>query len=811
MLPSPRYSVRSGIVFMLVALSVVVVLVSWGVYRDLAFDNQTKALSNLLGYEADEVFQHVERDLIDVALSAQHDPAFRAAVRDDDPAKLVTLLQSQFRQYFVTAEIVRLVQLAVFDRNLKPLAQVTQSINTSAHGAGHCPNLVEQARRAAGAERLVMRSALCVVDGVPYYGVAVPVGGLRPLGFLIAVVDPVYNLRAIENVLNVVLRVNDAQGRERYRSPTWSEFREEHRALNISHTLHTADGAPAATLIAMVDIHEFSTALKSTRNIVVFGAAGATFVVVLIALWILQRTTLQPLQRMTEQLGVQRRDRSRLGQAISIDGGKEVLALANVFNDMNAELARLYQRYRQMAYTDPLTSLPNRAWFQRRLAATLTAASQTPASRFAVLMLDLDGFKEVNDTLGHHVGDALLRQVSARLRQIVGDNQRVNKDDADPPSMLLPSERDITVARLGGDEFAFLLAPVRDPADIQEWASRIAGGFDARFDIEGQPIAIGGSVGASIFPLHGNDAETLLRRADVALYAAKNARQSFALYDSCLDENSLTQLSLRSELSAAIKTGELVLFFQPKLDLRSGSVRGVEALVRWQHPQRGLLPPDQFIPLAEKRGLIKPLTYWVLGEALRLQALWRSQGLDITTAVNLSSNMLYDLSMPDALEEQLRRSNVPAYALELEITENATMADPVRALEIMNRLSAMGVRLAIDDFGTGYSSLAYLKRLPVDIIKIDKSFVLEMNDSESDTKIVHATIDLAHNLGLRVVAEGVEDDVVLATLHALQCDTAQGFGISRPLPAEGLQNWLHNGWINYRERFSRMVAAAAPA
>ena len=799
---SPRYSVRSGIVFVLVSLSVIIVLASWGVYRDLAFDNHAKALSTLLGYETDEVFQHLEHDVIDVALTAQRNSAFRTAVNQKDLAVLVPLLQAQFRQYFVTAEIIRLKQSTVFDRTLIPLAQVTDSKDTSDQGTNFCPGLVEQAQLSAGADRLVIRSGLCMAGGSPYFGVLIPVGGFQPSGYLLTAVDPMRNLRSIENVLNVVMRMRDPNRRELYRSPSWVEFQEQHQALLISHTLRAPDGTVAAKLDALVDIREFRKELTETRNVVVLVAAAATFLVVLLALWILQRTTLQPLQRMTEQLSLQRRDRARLGQAITIDGGKEVLALASVFNDMNAELARLYQRYRQMAYTDPLTSLPNRAWFQRRLTATLMNASQTLDTQFAVLMLDLDGFKEVNDTLGHHVGDALLRQVSERLRALTGNHGNLQEHFVDIPSHLQPSGQNLTVARLGGDEFAFLLAPITSTSDIMTYANLIAAAFEARFDIESQPIAISGSLGAAVYPLHGSDGETLLRRADVALYAAKGARQSFALYESSLDEHSFMQLSLRSELSVAIKSGELVLYFQPKLDLQTGLVHGVEALVRWQHPQRGLLLPDQFIPLAEKHGLIKALTYWVLDEALQLQADWRKQGININTAINLSSHMLYDLTMPDALATRLQHFNVPATAIELEITENATMTDPARALEIMNRISGMGVHLAIDDFGTGYSSLAYLKRLPVDSIKIDKSFVTEMVVSESDTKIVQATIDLAHNLSLSVVAEGVEDDQVLRTLRIMNCDTAQGFGISPPLAVDDLMSWLQYGWMRYHEQFS---------
>jgi EAL domain-containing protein (putative c-di-GMP-specific phosphodiesterase class I) len=310
-------------------------------------------------------------------------------------------------------------------------------------------------------------------------------------------------------------------------------------------------------------------------------------------------------------------------------------------------------------------------------------------------------------------------------------------------------------------------------------------------EIDGNLIVVAGTLGIAMFPEHGENAESLLRRSDVALYVAKHIQNDFSVYDPAYDSHSVKQLALKAELRTAIEEDQLVLFYQPKLDLEKGCVTSVEALVRWQHPERGMIPPDQFIPLSEQRGLIGPLTEWVIREALRQYTEWQKLGLHLQIAVNLSSRVLYDLSLPNKIEKYLINYQLPPGALSLEITEEATMIDPERAMNILNRLDEMGVSLSIDDFGTGHSSLSYLKRLPVDEIKIDRSFVMEMEESDSDAKIVHATIDLSHNLGLKVVAEGVETVTALKMLKSLNCDYAQGYYLSRPVPAAELCDWLN--------------------
>ena len=415
---------------------------------------------------------------------------------------------------------------------------------------------------------------------------------------------------------------------------------------------------------------------------------------------------------------------------------------------------------------DSLTGLANRTLFHKDVTATL---SRRPACA-AVMLMDLDRFKEINDTLGHHTGDRLLVEISARLLDI------------------LDSHGD--VARLGGDEFAIFLQSVGDVTDAETIARLVLAALELPFVLGDLTIEIGASIGVAMYPIHADDSATLLQRADVAMYEAKADHLGYAVYAAERDQSNPRRLSLAAELRAAIDNGELSVDYQPKADLASGHIVGVEALVRWVHPRYGSLPPDEFIPLAEHTGLIRPLTEFVLHEALSQCRTWSDLGFDLVVAVNLSARSLIDTDLAANIGTLLERAGLPPRRLTLEITESMMMADPVRALETMHSLAAMGISLSIDDFGTGYSSLSYLKRLPVDEVKIDKSFVLSMTVEEDDATLVRSIVDLARNLRLRVVAEGVEDAPSLAALTALGCDMVQGYYLSRPLPADTLTTAL---------------------
>jgi diguanylate cyclase (GGDEF)-like protein len=419
------------------------------------------------------------------------------------------------------------------------------------------------------------------------------------------------------------------------------------------------------------------------------------------------------------------------------------------------------------ALHDALTGLPNRRLFRQRIAQAL---DDLGGLKTAVLILDLDRFKEVNDTLGHEAGDKLLQELGGRLRNAVRSSD--------------------TVARLGGDEFGVLLPRQANVEDVVLTIERIRQAIEEPVIVQGLPLGVEASIGVAFAPDDAVDVESLLRRADVAMYRAKEENATYAFHDEAIDRRDPARLLLVGELRRAIRNRELVLYYQPKAALRSGEVASVEALVRWDHPKSGLIPPDEFVPLAERTGLMKPFTSYAIDEALRQCAEWRERGLDLTVAVNLSMRNLLDVSFPEEVAELLRVRGVEPARLEFEITESTVLVDPTRSKLVLDRLSAMGVKLSIDDFGTGYSSLAYLKRLPLNELKIDRSFVMHMLENEDDAVIVRSTIDLARNLGLEVVAEGVEDAPTWDALASLGCDVAQGYFLSRPVPAEELGAWL---------------------
>jgi len=421
-----------------------------------------------------------------------------------------------------------------------------------------------------------------------------------------------------------------------------------------------------------------------------------------------------------------------------------------------------------MAYYDTLTALPNRNRLYDRLLNTIRTDSSS-GKPFALLLIDLDRFREINDTLGHHRGDFLLQQVGPRLQ-----------------GALRPSD---IVARLGGDEFAVLL-PLASSDHAAQVAQKIYKALEEPILVEGIPIAVEPSIGIALYPDHGANPDSLMQRADVAMYEAKQTGSGYIIYDAKYDRHSPRRLALMAELRQAIERNQLFLQYQPKIDLKPGRVTGVEALVRWQHPEYGFIPPDQFIEPAERTGLIKPLTLWIFNVAQRQCLAWQQSGMDLSMSVNLSARNLHDPHLPDHLAELMRACGVAPDRLELEITESMIMVDPGRALEAIIRLRALGIRFAIDDFGIGYSSLAYLKKLPVDAIKIDKSFVIHMIENPNDAVIVRSIIDLAHNLGLKVIAEGVENKDLWDRLVALGCDAAQGYYMGRPMPADDLTCWL---------------------
>lgn len=430
---------------------------------------------------------------------------------------------------------------------------------------------------------------------------------------------------------------------------------------------------------------------------------------------------------------------------------------------------RYLERLQYLANHDSLTSLPNRSLLYRTIDERLL--NRKSDQKVALLLIDLDRFKEINDTLGHLAGDKVLKQIGPRLEAEMGEI----------PGM---------VARLGGDEFAIFLPNIRNAPQAAVMGHRFLDAIGQVFDVEGYHTEISASIGVAVCPDQAENTSELLRYADVAMYNAKTGLKGVEIYDPKLDPNSEKRLELVSALGRAIRENQFHLAFQPKLCLENYELEGFEALLRWEHPDFGFIPPNEFVPLAESSNLIHLMTLWVLEETVKQCAAWHKSGFDVSIAMNLSPRNLMDERIVDELAKFLRIYRVPGKMLEMEITESMLMSDPTRARLALEQINALGVRLSVDDFGTGYSSLAYLKRLPVQMLKIDGSFIQGMQDDEQDKIIVNSTIQLAHNLGLKVVAECVESEEVFLELKSLGCDYAQGYFVSKPMTALEAEAWM---------------------
>lgn len=449
-----------------------------------------------------------------------------------------------------------------------------------------------------------------------------------------------------------------------------------------------------------------------------------------------------------------------VGKVVRIDGIMEEIT----------DVIQTRDKLRRLAITDALTGLANRALWYDHLNQALALIRRMPEKHAVVMMLDLNHFKPINDTLGHPAGDTILKQVAARLKGALRESD--------------------TLARLGGDEFAVLLPAEDDCKHSALVVSRkLHDCFEAPFNHAGNELYLGVSIGIATYPKDGQDADTLVRRADMAMYASKRNNLPYQFYKKSLDE-SPKRLRLMSQLKRSLRNREFELHFQPKIALSDGQVSGVEALIRWNHPEHGTLMPDSFIPIAEKMKLINDVTDWVLVNALQQFKQWRKMDIHTPIAINVSASSFKDRNFLNNIQTALAIADVPPECIEIEITENTLMSDIDQCTDILKTLSKMGIAIVIDDFGTGYSSLAYLKKLPIDHLKIDRSFVQDMDHHNSDTAIVRSVIELGHNLGIKVIAEGVERMDSLKILKELGCDAAQGYHIGRPMPAEQVDAWF---------------------
>ena len=525
--------------------------------------------------------------------------------------------------------------------------------------------------------------------------------------------------------------------------------------------------------IEKFNVNDFNTlsdiAQRQTDSI--WKATIIGLIILLLGFIFLIKLILNPIATVTKALN----DESK-GITTTLQPNISILETKNLMTAFKEMRLQIHTRQQELEYHilhDSLTGLANRELLNERLEQSIHNAKQERSS-FAILIMDLNRFKEVNDTLGHGVGDKLLQQVAKRLIHLL-------------------REVDIVV-RLGGDEFSVLLTSAHEK-QAGNIAKKIINGFQDVFLVDDTPLYIGISIGISVYPQHGITSQVLQQRADVAMYVSKRNKTGFEIYDPKHDEYSIGKLSLISDLRHAINKDQLFMEYQPVINIKSGSVISAEALLRWNHPERGNISPDEIIPIAEQTGLINPITYWIIDTTAKYNKKLKEQGINIKIAINLSVYNLQDSDFVEKIIDIYDKNNISASNFIMEVTESVMMTNPQQSIDILNRLDQLGIEIAVDDFGTGYSSLSYLKLLPLSKLKIDKSFIMDMIDDDNDAMIVRSTIDLAHNLGMEVIAEGIEEKEILELLEVLGCGLGQGYYISRPISGDDFKKWISDNAV----------------
>jgi len=772
-------SLRTRLVLFFVALVVLVqaigtilVVRSTG---DIARDTTDRALT-----QGERIFLRLleqdRRRLEQAAALVSADYAFRQAIGTDDHGTIESVLRNHGAR--AGADLMTLVGL---DGRVK-----ADTMEVSRVGQPfRFPALLDGARDAGKA------SSIATMDGRLYQVVIVPVLAPDPIAYVSAafeVGDPLARAFGQLSGLAVSFVTRERDGTWHVQASSLDAPLRAQLAAALSAVKGTSGVqelavageayetrlAPLPTqgpahLMALLQ-RPVAEALAPFRRITTsfFVLTLAGLLLLLFGTVVIARGITRPVQRLAEAAArVQQGDYRR---HVEIERRDEIGQLATSFNHMLDGIVSREEEILRLAYEDPLTGLPNRAMFQQHLAEAVAGARDS-TGRVAVLLFDMDRFKGINDTLGHPVGDQVLREVAARVRAAL------------PGSEVL--------ARLGGDEFGILLATDGDERGARAVALQVTEALEDPVEVGEESMDIAASIGIALFPGHGDDAPALLRAADVAMYAAKRAKTGWALYDPRHDERRREHLTLLGELKRAVEARELVLHYQPKVSLADGRIEGVEALVRWRHPERGFVPPGEFIPFAEQAGYIGSITRWVLAESIAQCARWQRGGLELRVSANISARDLrHEANLVQHVARCLEREGLAAGMLRLEITESALMDDPRSAQSALAHLRELGVTSAIDDYGTGYSSLAYIKQLAVNELKIDRAFVSGMEADSRNAAIVRSTIELGHNLGFTVVAEGVETGHELAQLRRFGCDLGQGYHFARPMDAAAIERWM---------------------
>jgi diguanylate cyclase (GGDEF)-like protein len=749
-------------IILLGAISVVTVVVNARNYRDLAFDFQRQYMTQLMAAESNAILTRSAEYARRMGLGIQQDETFRTAFASLDADALTTALQAQYRTTPLSVSPLTTVGIYVFDAQFRLLARSMRADAGFATTDIICPDLISKARIREGAQHLRPLHELCLHAGIPFHAAVVPVGGPVPAGYLQIVDDPVPALTRLDELLKMPVQISLVDGTVMYVAPGWNE---DAAANNVASdfTLTTNNSRPALKIAAARNADALVLQIEETNHGLLRTVVIVLLTTLVIALLMVNYSVFRPLQSLRQRL--------REGWGGDIENGQGLTAPDIEGPVTFHALGDLYDTLHDLAIRDPLTGTYNRALLKDRLMQLIAAHRRTPASA-AILLLDMVRFKYVNDMLGHHTGDLLLKKVVERI------SHELRESD--------------TLARLGGDEFIILL-PDTDEEQATQVALKIIHSMKGQFDVLDHKIFASLVVGIALMPDHGEDVDTLLRNADYAMYTAKALHHGYAVYDPATAENiNVARMSLDGVLNEDIERNDLFLVYQPVIEFSTGRVSYLEALLRWRKPDGKILLPDTFIRAAEQSGLIRQLSEWVIEAACRQLSSLQQDYPGLRTGVNLSMHNLHDFNLTESIRRSLVSNRLGPESMLLEITETGVMLDPEQVIEVLQQLSAMGLRLSIDDFGTGHSSLVYLKRLPVHTLKVDKSFVVDMDTDEENASIVRATIDLAHSLGLTVTAEGVETRAVYERLQGMGCDYYQGYYTGKPMGMDELRRWLES-------------------
>jgi diguanylate cyclase (GGDEF)-like protein len=749
-------------IILLGAISVVTVVVNAKNYRDLAFDFQRQYMTQLMAAESSAILARDAEYARRLGFGIQQGEGFREAFLLHDADRLAQALQSHYIATSPATIPLSTVAIYVFDARFSLFARSMRPDTGIDDTAVICPGLISKARIREAGQHIKPLHELCMHEGRPYQASVVPVGGPAPAGYLQIVDDPVPALTRLDALLKMPVQISQVDGAVLYAASGWDNDAASNN-VKSGFTLTANNSRPALEIVAARNADALVLQIEETNRGVLISVVLVLLTTLVIALLIINYSFFKPLQNLRQHLRREWRGGIENGHAQTapeIEGPVSFHALGELYDTLHDQAIR-----------DPLTGTYNRALLEDRLLQLIAAHRRTPAAA-AVLLLDMVRFKYVNDMLGHHAGDLLLKKVVERI------SEELRESD--------------TLARLGGDEFIIVL-PDTDAEQAAQVALKIIHSMKRQFVVLDHKIFASVVIGIALMPEHGEDADTLVRNADYAMYTAKALHQGYAIFDPSSTENiNMARMSLDGVLNEDIDRNDLFLVYQPVIECSTGRVSYLEALLRWRKPDGKILLPDAFIRAAEQSGLIRQLSEWVIEVACRQLASLQQDYPGLRTGINLSMHNLHDFNLIGSIQRSLGNNRLEPESLLLEITETGVMLDPEQVTEVLQQLSALGLRLSIDDFGTGHSSLVYLKRLPVHTLKVDKSFVEDMDTDEENASIVRATIDLAHSLGLTVTAEGVETQAVFERLQGMGCDYYQGYYIAKPMGMDALRQWLAN-------------------